>query len=1395
MRGLGYGSCQSVTVVVSNNQVPMNGTWANDFGLKAITLPLSAFGGTTPINLGNLQALSNTLRFRPVVTDGTGRELKDAIVNVYRRSDHYAAYPYQIYEGNLDANQTNRQQVNIDGVMYTKVASLNSGHTATRLYSNGPSDSYKIQINEGDYTTLGTSLSVNTDTLVGITLQRNYSMANAPTVFAGTVSKTVNGIQVPAAGASVTFINFTTIFSAATDSAGNFSLVNGISILPPNLPQAQINTIIPYGTYQPFIVKYNGQTIVDSVLIDKPGKTYNKQVTINVATYPVNGHIVDVNNNPIPNPVIRWASTGQAIPTDAQGGFSTSNTVGTDSLIISKLGYADKHYGVTILSDGLVLLKQPAAAPPAPVVHGPVKMIPLKRGPTTVDPVFGANPIINAVNGAIGNLELDKNEGKTYLYIVDNSFRPIKGAIVNFDVDPLPQGVVSNADGLVTIVGPAGDLAFDIQGPPGSNYVPMQAALSIAGDGGTTTYHIGLQSGVQLSGRVTANGSPVANAVVGMQGQEYGMAITDANGNYTVNEPVGNYAMEASKQGYLAGIKQGTYTSNQTLNFSLTTSSINISKLLGFNVQVDQVKNNGANKLISGEFINIPSNGIFSVTANTKLRFIDVPVTVKNDGTAVPVDGYVQTSEQSINVTAFKYLPLTLSNQSDDNHNDAIYVAERNGNPNQGEIMGVIGVSFNNFIPAGVTPYAADGTVITNNQSAGPNDPVATLTDDGSIAGNPVFYFAKEQTPVFNIYGFKLTADFANSSVQQDGIHLAGNINFSNIPVLSGSQFNIGLMINKDGSVGTVSAQPDIKLNIAGWGGQISNLSFNQNGFSLGGSLTLQIPATNGNTNVNFSNLQIAKDQLYGGTFTLPQGGLNVFGVANITGSNIGLGKLGNTNVYYLSGEGNIKFNGAAGTYIDPVQLTQFQVQTDGKMAVTASTGISNSFFGGVAKLNVSQISFSDLNDNPQIDIQGGFKFNMPELQATVGGIHIKSGGKVSVDDLGLGFDIAGGTIKIAANVSFENDQNGVGFSGSGGFDIANFATVATTFFYYKVPGGISVGANVSTSVAIPLGTSGLVITSLNGQFKYNSARDSWLIGFGGHVSVGEGTFTGADIGIVVKNGPIISGWADLTVAGLNVARGDVLIDIPHKMFKVDVKAGVNVPSLAANVGATMLLSLAPDDKYFLFGMNANGNVLGVLNMNAALLVAYNLNLNKHAGDYPEFIAAIDPSLRAGRSFFTGISTTASASENLDNYLPNFDVSAVGFGFGIHSHFAMGANGFVTVGVLDRSPTLAVGLNVDWGAWATATIEILDVPITAGVNIKFGAGLSGLFTLNPTHVVMTASGEFYLHIWVGDIDANYCKTGIVLWNKPRHDWASLCIDLNMKLGFDSYNNFPYFKVE
>ena len=280
-----------------------------------------------------------------------------------------------------------------------------------------------------------------------------------------------------------------------------------------------------------------------------------------------------------------------------------------------------------------------------------------------------------------------------------------------------------------------------------------------------------------------------------------------------------------------------------------------------------------------------------------------------------------------------------------------------------------------------------------------------------------------------------------------------------------------------------------------------------------------------------------------------------------------------------------------------------------------------------------------------------------------------------------------------------------------------------------------------------------------------------------------------------MKNGPIISGWADLTVAGLNVARGDVLIDIPHKMFKVDVKAGVNVPSLAANVGATMLLSLAPDDKYFLFGMNANGNVLGVLNMNAALLVAYNLNLNKHAGDYPEFIAAIDPSLRAGRSFFTGISTTASASENLDNYLPNFDVSAVGFGFGIHSHFAMGANGFVTVGVLDRSPTLAVGLNVDWGAWATATIEILDVPITAGVNIKFGAGLSGLFTLNPTHVVMTASGEFYLHIWVGDIDANYCKTGIVLWNKPRHDWASLCIDLNMKLGFDSYNNFPYFKVE
>lgn len=1374
MKELGMGRCDSLRVIISGNELSADHYTHVNFGGKAFSFPIAAL--TAGIEVGTIQVTAGTMRFKGVATGADGKELTDATINLYRRSDYYQDNPQLQYEGNFNANAIARTEVNINGVMYTKVASLLSGYTATRLFFPTQDDEYLVQVAEGDYTPLTTTLSARTDTMMSVTVQRHFALGNQPIVLAGNVTQTLNGVQVPAQGAVVTMMNYTRLFTATTDANGNFQMINGMNIVQPFF--GQYGPIMPTGPQQ-FIVAYKGQATTGNVNIDSFGKTYNVSATINVSTFPVSGKIVDASGNAIPNPVIRWQSTGAAVNTDAQGNFNTTNVVGTDSLIISKLSYADKHLGVIVRSDGTVIAGPPPA-PPAP--RG--RSILYSRAPGA-----GLGGILNAVNGVIGNVELDKNFGKVNVIVTDYSGNAIAGALVNLDNDPLPQDAVTDNNGLATIIGPSGDLLFDVKGPAGTTYVPRQVDYDIPGNGITSNVRVPLQSGILVSGKVTANGAAVAGATVGATGQDYGTATTQNDGSYSIITPVGNYSLEATKQGYLAAIKPGNFVSNQTLNFALNTSSLNITKLLGFNVEVDEIKNNGGTKLITGEFINIPSNAIFSVAANTKLKFYDVAVTVQADGTVVPVDDFITTGASQLNIKAFNYLPLTLTNDGDDDHNDVVYVAKLAGGKH-GQIVGKPGISFGSFVPAGVAPYMADGLSTTWNQSTSKDVPV--LTDDGSLSGSTALNFINADNPVFNIYGFKLTIDVANSSIQKDGIHLAGNIDLSAISVLSGTNLNVQALIGTDGSVTSVTAQPNIKLNIAGWAGNINSLSFNENGFSLGGNLAIQLPGTSGVSNLNFSNLQISKDMLYGGNFSLPSG-INVFGVATVTGSNLSFGKLGNTNTYYLSGGGTIDFSrGPAGSFLDAVALDHFQVQTDGKLAVSAHVGSSNSFFGGVAKVAINQVSFSDLNDQTSIDVLGQFSLTIPGFSGSAGGIHIRNGG-VSVDNLGVGFDIPGiGTANV--NVGFMNTPQKKGFSGSGAFNIMDLASIAVGFEYYKVPGGFDLAASLSSSLRIPLGSSGLFITQVGGGFGLNTGQKTWDIDINGTVSVFDPNLGSVHVDVNVAGspkGPTIKGTAALSLATLNLANGTVLIDVPNKLFSVDIAAGLSMSGVSAKAGGRMVLSLDPGDKYFLAGAYVDVKLLSLLNLNGNMLLAYNLNTGKHRSDLSDYLTAIPDFDRNAGQIFTGVSTSSSFYVSLDDMLPNFDVDLWLVSIGVHSYFHAWANGYMTAGLVNSSPTFAVGLGVGWEMGGNVEFKALGfIDWNAGLAIGFNASFNGQVSMNPANITMDARAGAYLHAYMGDIDPRDCESGTnIPWYKPSHWWVSVCLQPTIDVSYSTNKGF------
>jgi TANFOR domain-containing protein len=1163
--------------------------------------------------------------------------------------------------------------------------------------------------------------------------------------------------------------------STTSDSSGNFLFTE----LPISQTPTRITIRIP-GSEK--IYEYSALINVKGQEIDM-GKILLEMKILTLA-----GVVKDDQQQPVARPVLRWASGGSPFEGDASGRFVTTNTEGTDTLVITKLGFETKRVpvkltestastggnnqhinGVAIQSPGKwsqVVTQLPSlvsVTPQAPAfsaqglglyaVHTanlPVtptekknsskKKESLNTSAAMVQADLAFAPLYSSLFTAeqvptnaidLGTIIVRKKIGRLRVKVIrDGDKTPIPGA--QLAVMDTPLTGKTDAQGTWYSEVPGGEIVVEVQGPAGSAFVTTQKQLT-PHDTDVTVLEVSLKSGVTVRGTVTAAGQPISEAMVRVDGFDYLHALTASNGRYTLVVPAGDYTLQVTKPGYVGAEKQQVFSGTQaTVDFTLTKPSFDISALLGFPIEVDRLAGTGNTRTLSGAFINLPGNPLFQVKPGTRIPFDDVVVSIVG-GVAVPKDGQVNLSVTSLDAKVFGYLPVRIKNGE-----AALAIRQVAGQPTQGQLVGIPEIDYGKFmpIPLGLTlPAGARHTLGTG--------PTVILQSGASLPVPEALDIAFASGQSVELYAFACTLGAPGCQVKADGLHLQGELSLTGVPLLNSSKLKIReLLLGTDGAIRTVTADlgDGLNFNLAGWAAGIQALSINENGLKLTGDLTVRVPASTP-SKIQFNNLTISKTALYGGDFSLPSSGLDIFGIVQMKpGSRpLSFGRIGNTSVHYIGGSGEFKLP----KFIDKTLTVEFfQIQTDGNFQAVAPTNFNVPLLG-VADISVRSIGFNT-KGSVGIDVMGDFNLHaIPFFQASVGGIHFGPNGSVSVDELGVGFDLVG-IARLNARARFIDQPERKGFEGSGNIKLTGLPLeLGLGFKYYKLPHGIEVGGLLRAGVMIPVGA--VTITQVEGEFSLNTQDKKWMGRLGGAVSIGgmNAVLAIKPLSITVENGPVFKLDGGLAVLDQTIATAHGILDFPHSYFSFTFEQNLNfLPELfTVGGGGAFVVSTAQNNTYWLMGVHYHASMLGgLVKGNANITAGWGMNVDAHPEhrDYTSFIdrnyldngalKGIHVATYAGINFDTGergFAGVASGRAWYNNYgAVNMDM---GFGRGRY------------------------GFRVAAGWEAGAYLKIADINI-AGLEAGINGELKGFYDYPARYLSFEGSLRAKLIAWIGSCD-------------------------------------------
>lgn len=1090
-----------------------------------------------------------------------------------------------------------------------------------------------------------------------------------------------------------------TYATAVTDEDGNYRIAN---IKPDENP------------YEILVI---GKSIKSNeprtVLLNSKGLSVEQDIRVNMTLVEVKGKIVNDQDEPLSNVLVRWKSGGESVYSDALGQFNIKSVPGADVLSLRRTGHNDHDQTIVISI---------------------------------------------ATSQDLGTFTLFRLVGRLIVTVQDKiSKAAIPDATVLVGADEISG--VTKVNGAVFFEGAiGGDIPVKVKGPASQDYIPtLPQTVSVSFKGGTTKITLELSMGARATGTVRSGGNPVSGATVRVDGRDDLYATTATDGSYTLRGiPLGEYKLKAVKSGLIgASATKNFVAGSNTLDFNLNNSGIDIATLLGFPIEVELFSE--ADMTISGAFINIPGNSLFKLPAGMRLPFSNIKV--KKVGNAIePVSGEVQTDIPDIRLKIFDYMTVVAKNPA------GIVVRKSGSDASKGDIVAKVGIDYSSLQGAlyGWTFQSPDAHFLKTNASSTAEITIFTSTGILPFSQDSLLLGASGNQQL-KLYGFGVNLDLGKSSLKANGFHIRGTVKLTGIPLLSDAAIDLRhLWIAPDGTVknATLGLNPAPKIDLSVWSLTLNAAQLGEMGFRLGGSMDITLPSSPKST-LTFSNLSASVDQLFGGEFTMPSAGINVFNIVSFKTapySKIGFTRVPNSNVYAISGNAVVTFP----KYIDKtLDIKNFVVQTDGRFMATIPANYKADFFG-LASFEINNIAFKNLAGAPGIDITGGMSLSaIPFITASAGGIRFGTGGKVSVDKINLGFSMAS-VAEVKVGVGFMDTPERKGFEGSGSLSVASTPFGgAIQFHYYRSAGSdIEFGAEFAAATPPIVLSPVTTITKVGGGFGYSydskAGKKKYRITVRGAMSVAPGTdlLIALDpLEVSVESGPVIKGLAAVTVVGQKVASAKLLIDIPNTLFNLEAQFGVGFLQdigVKNEGGAILVISGKPSDAYWMVGTYFRIDVLGLIQNNGYMAAGWNLNINAHPelGSYTNFIPH---DFRSNGTSLNGVHFKAMSHFGLtrENAACG-DIAGVAGGC---IWFYNKADAVINANFVMRKMGIMVGTS--WGGGAEITIAGQSI---AGASI--GAGLSVAGSYGPADGwYFNGNGNAHLSAWFGSC-TQACETKV-----------------------------------
>jgi len=777
---------------------------------------------------------------------------------------------------------------------------------------------------------------------------------------------------------------------------------------------------------------------------------------------------------------------------------------------------------------------------------------------------------------------------------------------------------VTDTEGKWLYEGFGGHATVTVTPPSGSGLIASQQAIQIDETGAITEVTLALEKGVRLYGRITGDGQMLEGAQVTVEGREYLSTRSDAEGNYEFFLPTGEQVVRVAKSGYLSKRENRTLQpgGDTALDFDLEGGGgRNISALLGFDIELDKRVPDGAGEKWSGRFVQLrPLGALFGTMEPVTLPFANVKVTFDSQGNPSPDGNEVETDVTNLPLKLFGYLPVILSG------NEQIHV--RGDASGSGMVQGRLRLDVSRIQGSrGFTfPGQQELYIGAANAGAGVDDLVVFRAGGAQVneeSGNLRLVADQGSEVTMDLYGFSMNLNLAESSIGKSGLDLAGAIKTPALGPISSMEVTIDqFSISKELRIQAVKVKTtDLPtLKIADWNAALTSLLFNENGFKLGGKLNFTLPKS-GQSVVEFSNLTFGRDALYGGQFSFPGEGLNVLNIVKLTtgGNPLSFGRVGNLQVYYLSGSANMKFDKLI---TKTIKIPSFQVQTDGRFLLESPVNYDADLT--FAKFKVKSLTVSTLSGQaPSIGVSGEFKVDFPGLKFNASDIRFTAnpngGSNFSVGTIGGELSVS--VMKVGVTVGLKEH----GFEGGGKLGIPGTPINAEVDFHYFNDGGnIDIGASFKAGISIPIGI--VEITRVGGGFNYQSATKKFMININGGA-----TITGMralvelnPISLTVESGPVITGQVGVVVGtAFKLVDASVTLDVPGKFFAINVDSDIEPIKGVASARLHGLLRIKwdPDDRYVFLGVNTNVNVLGLVNSYGEYALGINIWDPKYRND------------------------------------------------------------------------------------------------------------------------------------------------------------------------------------